>query len=36
MQEEIKELGKMGSRSDHSEKSDEPMGPDVVADIITF
>lgn len=36
MQEEIEELGKRGNRPDHSEKSDGPIGPDVVADIITF
>lgn len=36
VQEEIEELGKLGSRPDHSEKSNGPKGPDVVADIIIF
>lgn len=33
VQEETEELGKLGSRPDHGEKSNGPMGPDVVADI---
>lgn len=29
MEEETEELGKLGCRPDHSEKSNGPMGPDV-------